>query len=110
MPAIVRRWADRLFLAETEAEVLKLAQRYVATWDSDDLSALPERCRPSQLETGEDITRIAFRLVTAECEPGASTRAAKRFDELRAFFQYASHRVTQVIALRTRGNHSASLS
>ena len=95
-PAISQtaQWSTLLHGSRTVDDLMAIVQQYVASWRPDELAALPENCRPSQLQSGDDVAFYAFRLVQAQCE-GESNHA---LEQMAVFFSIASQRLSFLMA------------
>jgi hypothetical protein len=91
-----RNWADKLSLASSEYEVVRIARDYVGEWFPDDLAELPEHCRPGKIRDGEDINELAFKLTHLRFTPGYETSDEGLLPAMESFFAQACSRIAQV--------------
>jgi hypothetical protein len=84
-----------LSTAQSETEVVKLAVRYLQSWQPRDLAAIPARCRPRAPRDVEELADTAFALTKARIEDMGSN---PRLDEMETFFAHACARVSQLEA------------
>jgi hypothetical protein len=86
-------WETRLNEAQTAAEVIAIAQEFIAHFDGFELAQLPIACRPRPMTTTNDVTSYAFDLL--EYETTTNDGAAKVISVLATFFAYASNRLAR---------------
>ena len=67
MIAYGKDWITSARFASSEAELLRLANEFIATWSREQLAALPGDCRMHRIESLEGIGDLAFALVRHEC-------------------------------------------
>jgi len=58
-------WRKEIARARDADTLLRIMQRFVRALDVVDMSALPASCRPSQVQTRQDIAFWSFALATA---------------------------------------------
>jgi len=92
---------ERLRLAETGEEVIRIAEEYLGTLDASDVAVLPERCRPRRLHCAHDVGTYAFDLISHYSE--ATSPSASLVNELAVFFTQASIRLTDILGERRPG-------
>ena len=94
-------WSDRLDAARNESELLEVARDFLATFSPYDLARLPESMRPGRLVDANDISELAFVLLShgAHDVNGAMNGAPRGLHRLRRFFTHASVRVSELMAV-----------
>jgi hypothetical protein len=99
-------WQERIQLATSEAEVIRIARDFLATLDRFEIALLPDRCAPRKLFVAEDVSSYAFDLVgyyVDQPEP-----AAKIIRKLALFFTHAAIRLSE-LTMRTNDDRDSSL-
>lgn len=89
-------WRERLRDAETELEVVEVANAYLASLGSTERALLPPRCRPRTLHCAYDVSSYAFDLVGHYCAEGDIS--ARVVHPLAAFFTDASIRISEIVS------------
>ncbi len=89
-------WQHRLDAASTEADVVELANEFLATLTPGDIARLPEEARPRPIATADDVTRYAFLLFRHH--DADDDGAARLIYRIARFFSGAAIRVSQVMA------------
>jgi hypothetical protein len=97
-----RNWAEKLSLATSEEEVVRIARDYVGEWFPDELAELPEHCRPGKLRDGEDINELAFKLTHLRFTPGFEPSEEGTVPAMESFFAQACSRIAHVMAAQPR--------
>jgi hypothetical protein len=93
-------WSDRLDAARNENELLEVARDFLATFSPYDLARLPESMRPGRLVDANDVSELAFILLSRGAhDVKGSPRGLHR---LRRFFTHASVRVSELMAAPSR--------
>jgi len=89
-------WRLTVDAAQSEKDLVVAARDYLATWQPDELSQLPEACRPGRITSGEDIADMAYRLSKLRLgfEGSADDRLA--FDRMMGFFLHAANRFSSL--------------
>jgi hypothetical protein len=93
-------WFYAVNAAESERAIVTAARDYLATWTPEEISRLPESCRPERITSGEDISDYAYRLSQARlafCGPAADRALV---DRMMGFFAHAAERVAALLAPR----------
>ena len=96
---------ERLALAETAEDVIRIAEERLETLDAADIALLPERCRPRSLHCAHDVATYAFELVSHYAE--ATSPTANLVNELAIFFTHASIRLSEILGERRSGSDLA---
>src|SRR5688572_33178849 len=65
--AITFNWRELVSRCGSEEAIVEVTRDYLASWNPEELSSIPEACRPGRIRDGEDITRWAFELASAHC-------------------------------------------
>ena len=91
-------WVASARFAASEAELLRLANEFIATWSRDQLAALPGDCRVKRVESLEDLGGLAFALVRHECSLEPIDHPAI-LQAMARFFAAASTRGAELRAL-----------
>ena len=89
-------WRERLRDADTELEVIEVANAYLANLGRTERALLPPRCRPRTLRCAYDVSSYAFDLVGHYCAEGDI--AARVVHPLAAFFTDASIRISEIVS------------
>ena len=89
-------WLHVLDAANSEHEVVTAAREFLATWTPEEISRLPDACRPGKIGGGEDISELAFRLSNAHLDFAVAPRERHLLDRMMAFFVHAAARLAQV--------------
>jgi hypothetical protein len=93
-PARDKRWLDRLAQARSDAQLLKVCRRYLASMRGSGWAGLPLACRPRPLEDATDLSAYALQLVRHRCEADNPSPMAVR---IAAFFVHANVRMAQIL-------------
>jgi hypothetical protein len=88
-------WQDRLDCAATEAEVVVVAQDFMAQFSTEDIQQLPKICRPGPFLNANDVTAYSFVVVRHHLAGGSA--AALRVHRLASFSSDASIRLSQLV-------------
>ena len=93
-------WRLTVDATRSEKDLVIAVRDYLATWRTEELSQLPEPCRPGRITSGEDIADMAYKLSKLRLgfEGGADERLA--FDRMMGFFLHASQRFVALSATR----------
>ena len=89
---------ERLRLAETDEDVIRIAEECLGALDASDVAVLPERCRPRRLHCAHDVATYAFDLISHYSE--ATSPSATLVNELAVFFTQASIRLSEILGER----------
>ena len=87
-------WQDRLDFASTGADVVVIAQDFVAQFSEEEIEELPEVCRPGRFFDANDVTAYSFLVVRHHLAGSAETAA--RIHKLASFSSNASIRLSQL--------------
>ena len=90
------RWTMRLQLAATQAEVVRVANDFLASWGDDEFSRLPMECRPPAIASIDDLNHFAYELTRAQLAFDGSLGTGLLVDRMTVFFAYASARSAQL--------------
>jgi hypothetical protein len=88
-------WQDRLSGAATEGEVVSVARDYVAQFTPEEISHLPEACKPTKIVDWRDVSEYALTLMRHHCDDGEGSTSP--IHRLSAFFSNASVRLSQIL-------------
>ena len=91
-------WKALLDGAESEREIVSITKEYLAAWTPRELFALPARCRPGAIKSGEDISYWAFELASAHCAEGSDLELAELILKMMTFFSHASERLSRILS------------
>lgn len=94
-------WQQRVQLAETDTEVVEVANQFLATLQPRELALLPPRCRPRTLLCAADVSSYAFELVGQRYVELDAT--ARLVHEMAAFFTQASVRLADIVTRTNAG-------
>jgi hypothetical protein len=89
-------WNLRLKVARSNEHVFSLACDFVAQWSPEELSELPESCRPHRLRDSEDLALYALTLAWEDRRPSLCNA---RLTSFAAFFAAASIRISEIVTL-----------
>ncbi len=98
-PTVMLTWQQRLGEARATEEVLWVVKDFIASWHPEELSSLPDDCRPGRLADPDDVAFYAFTLVR---EQRMTERYNPSLHRMATFFSAASHRISQIMALYHR--------
>jgi hypothetical protein len=87
-------WQDRLDIASTGADVVVIAQDFVAQFSEEEIEELPEVCRPGMFLVANDVTAYSFLVVRNHL--AGNTETAARVHSLASFSFNASIRLSQL--------------
>src|SRR4051794_31516593 len=87
-------WSDRLDAARNENELLEVARDFLATFSPYDLARLPESMRPGRLVDANDVSELAFTLLSHRAH---DVKGARGLPRLRRFFTHASVRLSELM-------------
>jgi hypothetical protein len=90
-------WQDRLDFASTGADVVVIAQDFVAQFSEEEIAELPVVCRPGNFLVANDVTAYSFQVVRHHRAGNAETAA--RVHSLASFSFDASIRLSQLTGL-----------
>lgn len=93
-PATGRRWISQLQRARSEAQLLAVCRRFLASIRHSDLARLPLACRPIPIEDAGDLSAYALQLVRFHCEVDDPPPLVLR---MAAFFAHANVRMAQIL-------------
>ncbi|HET9581153.1 MAG TPA: hypothetical protein VFP44_25230 [Usitatibacter sp.] len=91
-------WRGYLSAAGSEAEIVKLTRDYVATWLPEDVTRLPDACRPGRIHDGDDISQWAYELASAHCSLRFGEDQDRLLMRMLAFISEAAMRLAEVKA------------
>src|SRR3954470_10587843 len=89
-------WAAHLMSCRTEAEIVRLANQYLATWLPSDLELLPKECRVTHVENADDVAYAAVIFTQCELHAKPDPPAATILSSLAEVFIAAQLRVRQL--------------
>lgn len=91
-------WAAAARSASSEAQLLRIANEFLALWRLDELAALPRDCQVRRLADLEAVANLAFSLVRHECSIEPVDHPAV-LQAMARFFAAASVRGAELRAL-----------
>ena len=97
MPDVWRLTVDA---TQSEKDLVIAVRDYLATWQPDELSQLPESCRPGRITSGEDVSDMAYKLSKLRLGFDGSAEQLLAFDRMMGFFLHASNRFSMLAATR----------
>jgi hypothetical protein len=92
-------WRRHLLSVASEHEIVNLTREYIATWVPEDISLLPEECRPGRIVDGEDISQWAYALARAHTSLRYEGEQDTLVMRMLAFMSEAAMRMAEVKAL-----------
>ena len=92
----LREWDTRLKEAHTNEDVLWVVRDFLSHWTPQQLSELPEGCRPGRIEDPDDVAEYALILVWKRCH--SDFFPVPRLHAMTSFFAAASQRLSQIAA------------
>lgn len=98
-------WTERLNSATSEAEVVSVVREYLALLTPEELSALPEACRPGKLVDGADLASYAVEMVRHRSSDGLE--ASDRTHRIAALLTSASTRLSALSSVPQHSRQSA---
>lgn len=87
---------DQLSCAGSVDEVVRVTRDFLSTWSVEELSRLPDRCRPAWVASGEDIEFWTDRLQDESESVLLFVEDEHRLDRLTTHFLIASVRLRQL--------------
>jgi hypothetical protein len=93
-------WAAEFASCSTEADVVRLANDYLATWLPSDLEYLPDECRVVGVENAEDVAYAAVVFTQSELQAKPETPAAAILASMAEVFIAAQARLRQLRSAR----------
>ena len=94
--------ARKIRSAPTEEALVRLAREFIAEWRPEELSRIPDVCRPSKIRDAEDIADCAYSLTRARMDADAS-EANQLLVEMESFFAQACARLSELEGTARRG-------
>ena len=95
MPDVWRLTVDA---TQSEKDLVVAVRDYLATWQPDELSQLPEPCRPGRITSGEDVAEMAYKLSKLRLGFDGTADQLLAFDRMMGFFLHASQRFSTLVA------------
>lgn len=92
-------WQQRLAEAFTIEQVLWVVKDFMTSWHPEEIAALPEDCRPGEIESADDVSIYAYKVITRQCAAREPDVALHR---MAAFFSAAAQRVSTLVGLSSR--------
>jgi hypothetical protein len=89
----VNIWHNKVTAAQSDEELLRIAQGFMGHWKAADLKSLPRECRPGAVDTIQDIYAARDRLGEEPCN-------GKVHQELVDFFMKAVDRIFELHGAR----------
>ena len=89
-------WALMFASSRSEADVVRLANEYLATWLPSDFEHLPPECRVTEVASAEDIAHAAVTFTQCELQARPESPAAAILASLTEVFIAAQSRVRQL--------------
>ena len=93
-------WRLTMDATRSEKDLVDASRDYLATWQPDELSQLPESCRPGRITSGEDIAEMAYKLSKLRLRFEGTPEERLAFDRMMGFFLHASERFATLTASR----------
>jgi hypothetical protein len=91
-----RTWHEVLEATNIPEQVLVVARDYLATWEPNELDALPTECRPPDyFHTPDEIVNYAFVVVQHQCGPD---KAEPLIARMANFFSHAARQVALLMS------------
>ena len=94
-------WQERLRSAASERDLVSVARDYLATFSYDEISSLPEHCRPVRMVSAQDVADYAYVVVRRHCDDSCGVEAP--IHRIAVFFANANARLGE---LRLPGEQS----
>ena len=91
-------WRFTVDASDSERDLIIAVRDYVATWQPEELSLLPESCRPGRLTSGEDVADMAYKLSQMHLEFQRDRPRRIALERMMVFFVHASERFAQLAA------------
>lgn len=92
----ITSWASMFAASRTEAEVVRLANDYLATWLPSDFEQLPPECRVTSIANTEELAHAAVTFTQCELHAAPDTPAASMLAALTEVFIAAQARMRQL--------------
>jgi len=99
-------WLDQIAVAPDAAAVMAIVKNFVAAWPAKKLEEMPAGCRPSRLNTPDDVGTYATTLARAEL---AGVDGAPQVHAMFMFFTEASARISRLAAPKQRESWTSRL-
>jgi len=93
-------WRLTVDATQSERDLVDAVRDYLATWQPDELSQLPEPCRPGRITSGEDIADMAYKLSKLRLGFDGTAEQRLAFDRMMGMFLHASERFATLVASR----------
>lgn len=95
-PQGAREWATRIGIAQSEEQLVAIANGYLATWLPSDFECLPADCQLSTLSSGEDLALFSVTFVKAELSVAHDSPASAGLIDLVRVFVAGQQRLRQL--------------
>lgn len=89
-------WYHLVDNATSSLEVVGAARDYFASWTPQEISLLPERCRPGKVRDASDIAFLHDLVVDEYRNSHASGQELSRLQELTSFLVRATQRLAEL--------------
>ena len=99
-------WRLTVDATRSERELVTAVLDYLATWQPDELSVLPESVRPGRIKSGEDVADMAFKLSQMRLGFDGSFDDRVTLDRMMGFFLHASQRYSTLAAAASNDTSS----
>ena len=96
-------WFQKIDAAQSPIEVVAITRDYLASWTPEELSRLPEPCRPGRVKDEQDIDHLHVRLVEEYGRNRLEGDALSALQRITGFIVRASVRIAH---LQTEDQHS----
>ena len=91
-------WRLTVDAAQSEKDLVIAVRDYLATWQPEELSQLPESCRPGRITSGDDIADMAYKLSKLRLGFEGTIDERFAFDRMMGIFLHASERFSKLSA------------
>lgn len=89
-------WATRISIAQSEEQLITLANGYLATWMPSDFKCLPAECQFSRVSSAEDLAHLSVTVVKAELRAAHDEPASSGLVDLVRVFVAGQQRLRQL--------------
>ena len=91
-------WFQQIESAKSPSEVVAVTRDYLARWTPEELSRLPEPCRPGRVKDEQDISQLHVRLVEEYGRNRLAGDALSALQRITGFIVRASVRIAHLQA------------
>ena len=97
-------WRNLIRASTHEDEVIDLVRAHMARWSPEEMSRLPEDCRPPRIRDAEDLSRWAFDLASTHCsQQRMAPDDEALLDRMLEFVTHAAVRLSELKAETASG-------